>query len=154
MRSLTEQRVVRDLGWIGAACWLASWFLPSIEDYPGWKAFLEILEGPFRDRFPVRGEDAAVHLMSVFTNGVFVLQFAWWKLGKVARWTLYLKIAIACLLINLYWLVQLLRAGEAEQLLIGYYAWLLGFAALVAVGALNVVSARRTSRTPTGDTPA
>ena len=40
------------------------------------------------------------------------------------------------------------------RLLIGYYVWLAAFALLVAVGALNVVSVRRTSKTPTAGTPA
>ncbi|HEX6241402.1 MAG TPA: hypothetical protein VFZ61_10930, partial [Polyangiales bacterium] len=112
------------------------------------------LEGPFRERFPVRGDDAVPQLMSALTNVVFVLQLVYWKRGRVSRWTLFLKISIACLLINLYWLVQMLRAGEHGLLLSGYYAWLLGFAALVAAGALNAVSARRTSKTPTGGRPA
>jgi hypothetical protein len=153
MTSVAQARVIRAIGWTGAACWLASWFLPVVEGYLGWGAFIETLRGPFRERFPV-GEDAVPHLMSALTNVVFVLLLVYWHLGRVARWTLYLKIAIACLLINLYWLVQLLRAGEAGQLLLGYYAWLLGFAAPVAVGAINAASARRTSRTPTGDRPA
>ena len=67
---------------------------------------------------------------------------------------MFLKVAIACLLLNLYWLVQMLRAGEYAGLLAGYYVWLLAFALLIVLGAISVVSARRTSRTPTGDTPA
>jgi hypothetical protein len=148
------REAVRQLGWIAGACWLASWFMPVVEGYRGWAAFLAALEGPFRERFPVRGDDAVPQLMSALTNVVFVLQFVYWKRGRVSRWTLFLKISIACLLINLYWLVQMLRAGEHGLLLWGYYAWLLGFAALVAVGALNAVSVRRTSKTPTGDRPA
>ena len=55
---------------------------------------------------------------------------------------------------DLYWLVEALRAGEAASLLIGYYVWLVAFALLVALGAVSVVSARRTSKTPTAGTPA
>jgi len=67
---------------------------------------------------------------------------------------IYLKVAIACLLLDCYWLVQAWRMGEAGALQVGYYAWLAAFALLVAVGTLNVVSARRTSKTPTAGTPA
>ena len=72
----------------------------------------------------------------------------------MARPSMFLKLAIACLLLNLYWPVWMLRAGELRALQMGYYVWLAAFALLVALGALNVVSTRRTSRTPTGDTPA
>jgi len=47
----------------------------------------------------------------------------------------------------------MLRAVKASGLLVGYYVWLAAFALLVAVGTLNVVSARRTSKTPTAGTP-
>jgi TM2 domain-containing membrane protein YozV len=63
-------------------------------------------------------------------------------------------VALACLLLNLYGLVEMLRAGERTGLLVGYYVWLLAFALLLALGVLSVVSARRTSRTPTAGTPA
>ena len=46
------------------------------------------------------------------------------------------------------------RAGELGELMVGYYAWLAAFLLLVALAAVIASSARRTSRTPTGDTPA
>lgn len=150
MRSTTDKRVQRQLGWAAAACWLASWFLPVIEGYPGWAAFRAAISGPFRESFPVRGDDAVPQLLSALTNVAWLLLFWYWRRGAISNWTLYLKVAIACLLIDLYWLVQMLRAGEYQALLSGYYAWLLAFALLVALAAVNVVSARRTSRTPTG----
>jgi hypothetical protein len=150
MRRLTDNRVLQKIGWAAGACWCAAWFLPVVEGYSGWSAFLAALEGPFRRNFPVRGDDAVPQLMSALTNVVFVLQFVNWNRGLVRHWTLYLKITIACLLINLYWLVQMLRAGQHDLLLAGYYVWLSAFALLVVLGILNVVSARRTSKTPTG----
>jgi hypothetical protein len=142
------------LGWGAAACWLASWFLPVMTDCAGWEAFRAALEGPFRDKFRTPGEDAVPQVLSALTNLVFVVLFAHWLRHAITRPALFLKVAIACLLLNLYWLVQMLRAGEYAGLLAGYYVWLLAFALLILLGAISVVSARRTSRTPTGDTPA
>jgi len=140
------------VGWAAAACWLAAWFLPVIENYPGWAAFHATLTGPFRENSPTGGEDAVAQLLSASTNAVFVVLFAHWFLDRITRPTLFLKVALACLLLDLYWLVEMLRAGE-RVLLAGYYVWLASFALLVALGAISVVSARRTSRTPTGGTP-
>jgi hypothetical protein len=142
------------LGWGAAACWLASWFLPVMTGYAGWEAFRAALEGPFREKFRTPGEDAVPQVLSALTNVVFMVLFAHWLRHAITRPALFLKVAIACLLLNLYWLVQMLRAGEYHGLLAGYYAWLLAFALLIVLGAISVVSARRTSRTPTGDTPA
>jgi hypothetical protein len=142
----------RVVGWAAAACWLAAWFLPVLEDYPGWAAFHATLTGPFRENFPTGGEDAVAQLLSASTNAVFVVLFAHWFLDRITRPALFLKVALACLLLDLYWLVEMLRAGE-HALLAGYYVWLASFALLVALGAISVVSARRTSKTPTGDTP-
>jgi hypothetical protein len=146
--------VTRILGWSAAACWLAAWFLPVVDNHPGWDAFYSTLTGPFRESSPTRGEDAVIHLLSASTNAVFVVLFAHWYLERLARPAMFLKVALACLLLNLYWPVQLLRVGELSGLLVGYYAWELSFALLVAIGVLSAVSARRTSRTPRADTPA
>ena len=135
------------------ACWTCAWFLPVLGDYSGWDAFDAALQGPFRDRFPTRGEDAIAQLLSALTNVAFVALFMLYLMG-ISRPSLYLKLALLCLLIDLYWLVEAMRAGEGASLLIGYYVWLAAFAQLVALGAVSVVSARRTSKTPTADTPA
>ena len=142
------------LGWAAAACWFLAWFLPVVDGYAGWAAFRAALAAPFRRDFPVRGDDVVPQVLSALTNVVFVVLFANWQRGQVTRPLLFLKVAIACLLLDLYWLVQMLRAGERTALLAGYYVWLGAFALLVALGVLTVVSARRTSRTPTGGTPA
>jgi hypothetical protein len=147
-------RVVRVLGWAAAACWLASWFLPVIENYPGWAAFYTVLVGPFRQDFPTSGEHAVIQLVSVATNAVFVVLFAHWLLQRITRPSMFLKLALACFIANLYWPVEMLRAGERGGLLAGYYAWEGSFALLLAIGVISVVSARRTSKTPTAGTPA
>ena len=149
-----DTRLKKLIGWSAAVCWCVAWFLPVVEGYAGWAAFRAALEAPFRQDFPVRGDDVVPQILSALTNVVFVVLFANWQRGQVTRPTLFLKVAIACLLLNLYWLVEMLRAGERTALLPGYYVWLAAFALVVALGILTVVSARRTSRTPTGGTPA
>jgi hypothetical protein len=149
-----DTRVMQLVGWTSAACWLAAWFLPVVEGYAGWAAFRAALEGPFRANSPVRGDDGVPQLLSALTNLAFVVLFAHWLRGEITRPWLFLKVAIACLLLDLYWLVEMLRAGERTLLLSGYYVWLAAFALMVTLGILSVVSTRRTSRTPTGGTPA
>ena len=144
----------RLLGWAAGACWLASWFLPVTEGYQGWGAFYTVLVSPFRENFPTRGEDAVIHLLSASTNAIFLVLFAHWLLDRISRPGMFIKVALVCLLINLYWPVEMLRAGEYHGLLAGYYAWQLSFALLVAIGVLSAVSARRTSKTPRAGTPA
>jgi hypothetical protein len=144
---------MRILAGSALACWLSAWFLPVLGDYSGWDAFLSALRGPFLESNPTRGEDAIAQLLSALTNAGFVALFMFYLRG-ITRPPLYLKLALLCLLIDLYWLVEAMRAGEAASLLIGYYAWLAAFALLVALGSVSVVSARRTSKTPTAGTPA
>lgn len=142
------------VGWGAAICWLAAWFLPVIVDYTGWDAFVAVLTGPFREKFRTPGEDAVPQVLSALTNVAFMVLFAHWLRRAITRPALFLKIAIACVLLNLYWPVQMLRSGEYSGLGAGYYAWLMAFALLMTLGVISVVSARRTSKTPTGDTPA
>ena len=127
--------------------------LPVLDHYSGWQAFVTALRGPFLDSDPTRGDAAILQLLSALTNVAFVALSMHYRKGITRPW-LYLKLALLCLLIDLYWLVEALRAGEAASLLIGYYVWLMAFALLVTLGAVSVVSARRTSKTPTADTPA
>jgi hypothetical protein len=144
----------RLLAWCAAALWFASWFLPVVEDFAGWAAFRAALTGPFRDTLPAAAEESIPQILSAFTNVVFVAIFLTWWRGRISLPAILLKIAIACLLINCYWLVQAWRTGQVGALLIGYYAWLASFALLVAVTTFSVVSNRRTSKTPTAGTPA
>ena len=60
---------------------------------------------------------------------------------------------MACLLVNLYWLVKAWREGGLDELLEGYYLWLFAFLLFAVVAILSAYAARRTSRTPMADTP-
>lgn len=146
-------RSARILAWCALACWLASWFLPVLDDYAGWAAFRAAMQGPFRDPFPTRGEHAVGQILSALTNVVFIALFLYRVRGRMARPWLFTKVALVCLVLNLYWLVEMIRADEPGALLVGYYAWLAAFALLVATGAISAASDRRTSKTPTADTP-
>lgn len=152
MRTLPELRA--GVLWGAVACWLASWFLPVVEGYSGWGAFRMAMSGPFREFAPVIGEDGIAQMLSALTNFVFVALCVRRFRAPVTRAALFLKVSIACLLMNLYWLVQAWRAGELRALLPGYYLWLCAFALLVVLGILNVASGRRTSKTPTAGMPA
>lgn len=145
---------VRLVAGLAVACWLSAWFLPVLDGYSGWDAFCAALQGPFRRLYPSPGEHGIAQVLSAMTNVAFILLFMFWIRGRVARPTLFLKGTLICLLLNLYWLVEFQRAGEGPDLLIGYYVWLAAFALLVALGVISVVSARRTSKTPTAGTPA
>jgi hypothetical protein len=137
---------------VAAVLWLASWLLPVFDDIVGWQAFRYALSSlwPYHGRQSSEIDDAAPHVLSAFTNVVFIILAAHVELGRVTRAGFFLRVAIACLLLNVYWLVQLVRDGSAGELQIGYYAWLAAFALLVVSG----VSIHRTSKTPTAGTPA
>ena len=148
MGSVLNRRVFLPV--LAAAFWLASWFLPVVDHNAGWQAFVAALSHSFEMAGGRSWDDAAPQLMSALTNVVFIALFVPLWRGRVEKPALFTKIALACFIINLYWLVQAVRAGEAGGLRIGYYAWLLAFALLIVSG----VSVHRTSRTPTAGTPA
>ncbi len=138
----------RTLLWIAGVFWLFSWFLPVMEDLVGWQAFRAVFVPPGGDG---RGwEDQAAQWLSGLTNLVFAAVFAVLAAGKTIRPGLMMRIAIACFIVNLYWFVQLAKSGELKALLIGYYAWLAAYALMIVIALLS----RRTSKTPTADTPA
>ncbi|MEJ0085539.1 MAG: hypothetical protein WDO72_07650 [Pseudomonadota bacterium] len=148
-----NSRVQWLLARIALAAWLASWFLPVIDGYAGWAAFRAALEGPFRHSFPTAPEDAIPQVFSALTNVAFPIMFLMLARNRVQHAARFLQGASICLILDLYWLVQAARANELEKLLAGYYAWVGAFALLAAVGAISVVSNRRTSKTPTAGTP-
>jgi len=140
-------RVEQSLGMAAGACWLAAWFLPVVADYSGWDAFRAVLHTSQRD-------DVVPQIVSALSNVAFVaLLWAWWR-KRLPRASMFLKVSIIFLVLNLYWLVEVVRAGALRELRIGYYVWIAAFALLTALAAVNAVSSHRTSRTPTDGTPA
>ena len=138
------------LAWTAAAAFAASWFLPVLEDVPGWMAFRYALAPlvPFRDAGDIAWDDSAPQVMSALTNVVFVILFALWQLKQTVRPGLFVRITIACFLLNLYWFVKAWREHDLNDLLIGYYVWLVSFALLFGVAVVIAVASRRTSTTP------
>ena len=136
--------ILRTLGWLAAACFVAAWFLPVAAEVPGWMAFRYALAPLWPYGSPGAGsvEDAVPQVLSALTNLVFVVMLAQLVLGKVSRPALWLRVAIACFVLDLYWLVQMFRDGSGRPLLIGYYAWLMAFALLIVIGALRMRSMR------------
>ncbi|MBC8027594.1 MAG: hypothetical protein H7Y89_16495 [Steroidobacteraceae bacterium] len=144
--------LARRLTWAAAVSWIAAWFLPVIDDISGWQAFRYAVSSiwAYQGHQSSEVEDAVPHVLSALSNVAFIILAAHVELGRVTRPGTFLRIAIACLMLNLYWVVQLFRDGSADDLQIGYYVWLAAFALLVVSG----VSIHRTSRTPTAGTPA
>jgi hypothetical protein len=150
-----QNTLARILGWTAAAAFLASWFLPVLEDVPGWMAFRYALAPlvPFRDAGAVAWEDSAPQVMSALTNVVFVILFVLWQVGQAVRPGLFVRIAIACFVLNLYWFVTAWRDHSVGDLLVGYYVWLAAFGMLLALAVFIASSSRQTSKTPTAAAP-
>ena len=98
-------------------------------------------------------DDSAPQVMSALTNVVFVILFGLWVANQTVRPGLFVRIAIACFVLNLYWFVNAWREHGLDDLLIGYYVWLAAFALLLAMASLIAYASRRTSKTPTADRP-
>ena len=154
-QDLSQSRLTQALAWTAAALFTASWFLPVLEDVPGWMAFRYALSPliPYRGLGETGWGDAAPQVMSALTNVVFVILFVLWAIGQNPRPGMFVRIALACFLINLYWFVNIWRDDALEDLLFGYYAWMAAFALLLSVAILISFSNRRTSKTPTAGTP-
>jgi len=151
------QKLTRALSWTAAALFVVSWFLPVLDDVPGWMAFRYALAPlvPFRDRDgeSIGWEDSAPQLLSALTNVVFIILFALWATRQSPRPGLFVRFALACFVLNLYWFVSAWRDHALSDLLWGYYVWLAAFALLLAVAILIAFASRRTSKTPTAGTP-
>jgi hypothetical protein len=91
--------------------------------------------------------------MSALTNVVFVILFALWATRQSPRPGLFVRFALACFVLNLYWFVSAWRDHSLGDLLAGYYLWLAAFALLLAVAILIAFASRRTSKIPTAGTP-
>jgi hypothetical protein len=147
-------KLTKILAWTAAAAFAASWFLPVLQDVPGWMAFRYSLAPlvPFRDAGSIAWDDSAPQVLSALTNVAFMILFALWVSKQTVRPGLFVRLTIACFVMNLYWFVKAWRENGLADLLIGYYVWLGAFALLLAMAAVIAYASRRTSTTPTGGT--
>jgi hypothetical protein len=143
------------LVWTAGAAFVASWFMPVLEDVPGWMAFRYALSPlvPYSAGAEQTWEDSVPQVLSALTNVVFVILFALQVCRQTMRPGLFVRITIACVLLNLYWFVKGWREHNLDDLLPGYYLWLLAFALMLGVAIVTAAAARRTSTTPTAGTP-
>jgi len=156
LEKLAQPKLTGVLAWTAAALFVASWFLPVLEGVPGWMAFRYALAPlvPFRDAAQsMAWEDAVPHTLSALTNLVFAIVFVLWAIGQSPRPGMFVRITLACCLLNLYWFVSAWRDDSLEDLLSGYYAWLAAFTLMLIVAILTASAGRRTSKTPTAGTP-
>jgi hypothetical protein len=140
--------------WTAGAAFAASWFMPVLPDIPGWMAFRHALAVlvPYGDAVDLPWDESAPQAMSALTNVVFVILFALRVAKQAVRPGLFVRIAIACFVLNLYWFVTAWRANGVNDLMIGYYVWLASFGLLLGAAILTAVASRRTSTTPTAGT--
>src|SRR5688500_11385335 len=108
---------------------------------------------PYLDAGTLGFEDSAPQVMSALTNVVFLILFVLWASRQSPRPGMFVRISLACFLINLYWFVKAWREGGLNDLLYGYYVWVAAFALLALVATLIAFSSRRTSKTPMAGTP-
>jgi membrane associated rhomboid family serine protease len=143
------------LVWTASAAFVASWFMPVLVDVPGWMAFRYSLAPliPYGGVGNLSAEDSVPQVLSGLTNVVFIVMAALWITNQRMRAGLFVRISLACFLLNLYWPVKAIREGGLRDILFGYYAWEAAFAALLAVAVMAAVASRRTSSTPTAGTP-
>jgi len=143
------------LAWTAGAAFAASWFLPVLEDVPGWAAFRFALAPlvPYGDVGDLAWEESVPQVLSALTNLVFVILFALWVTRQTVRPGLFVRVALACFLLNLYWFVKAWRGDGIHDLLVGYYVWMAAFGLLLGVAILIAFASRRTSTTPTAGTP-
>jgi hypothetical protein len=154
---MANHRLVAPLLWLSAVAFLSSWFLPVLDDVPGWMAFRYALAPlvPYRDAGIQAWEDNVPQVLSALTNVMYVILFGLWIAKQMFRPGMFVRIALACFVLNLYWFVQAWRDEQGlEDLLYGYYVWMAAFTLLLAAAVLTAFEARRTSRTPTAGRPA
>ncbi len=151
---MTGTLTIRILMWLAAASFLASWFLPATDAVVGWEAFRYALSPlvPFRQLGSL-GDHAVPAVLSALTNVMFVVLMLLWITRQMFRPGMFVRLAIACFVLNLYWPAQAWRDHELASLRTGYFLWLAAFALVLAASILNAFEARRTSRTPKAGTP-
>ena len=150
-----QTRLLNLLVWTAGAAFAASWFMPVLEDVPGWMAFRYALAPlvPYGDAGNVAWDDAIPQVLSALTNLVFIVLFALWVSKQTVRPGLFVRVALACFLLNLYWFVKASREDGVKDLFAGYYVWMAAFALLLGVAIVIAFASRRTSTTPTAGTP-
>jgi hypothetical protein len=150
-----QTKLTSYLVWTAGAAFAASWFMPVLQDVPGWMAFRYALAPlvPYGDAGDLAWDDAVPQAMSALSNVVFVVLFALWVTKQTVRPGLFVRITLVCFVLNLYWFVKACREDGLKDLLMGYYVWLAAFALLLGVAALIAFAGRRTSTTPTAGTP-
>ncbi len=138
LRDRTHQLIL-----LATIAFVAAWWLPVLEDLPGWMAFRYSLSS----LLPYKGvgggmsfSDAAPQVISALTNFIF-MAVALALYHRRGRPALLIRIAVGCLLVNSYWFAQSARSSEIAVLLVGYYVWLLAFALLVAAAWLRLRAA-------------
>ncbi|MEO8017108.1 MAG: hypothetical protein ABI769_04790 [Pseudomonadota bacterium] len=153
--SRKQSKLVPALAWTAAAAFAASWFLPVLADVPGWMAFRYALAPlvPYGDASTRTWDDSVPQVMSALTNVVFVILFALWAFRLSPRPGMFVRIALICFVLNLYWFVSAWRDHSVGDLLIGYYVWQVAFALLLTVAVLIAFASRQTSKIPTAGTP-
>src|SRR5262245_7868575 len=102
--TVSSMRTIRIVSGIAALAWLAAWFLPVAKELPGWLAFRYALE-PLWNPQSTQPEDAVPFVLSALTNVVFPVLFVLAYRDAITRPGLYIRVAIACFLLNLYWVV-------------------------------------------------
>jgi hypothetical protein len=144
----THTKWTNALAWTAATLFVAAWFLPVLADVPGWMAFRFALAPivPYHDAPETPWDDAAPQAMSALTNVVFVILFVLWATRQTPRPGMFVRMTLACFLINLYWFVNAWRENAVKELLAGYYVWVAAFALLLAVAILIAVVSRRAAR--------
>jgi hypothetical protein len=146
--------LIRILMWLAVLAFVVSWFLPATQAAIGWEAFRYALAPlvPFR-QVATLGDHSIPAVLSALTNLMFVVLFGLWMARQMFRPGMFVRLAIACFLLNLYWFVQAWRENDLPSLQAGYYAWMSAFALLLAAAILTAFEVRRTSRTPMVGTP-
>ncbi|MES1264826.1 MAG: hypothetical protein ABUU24_04135 [Variovorax sp.] len=151
-----NSRTLNTLAWLAAAAFLASWFLPVLDDVPGWMAFRYALAPmiPYRNAGTLSWEDNVPQVLSALTNVMFLVLFGLRLAKQMFRPGMFVRVSLACVLLNLYWFVMAWRDSQGlSDLKYGYYVWLMAFVLMFVVAVLNAFASRRTSRTPRDGTP-
>ena len=154
MSETDQTKLTNVLVWTAAAAFAASWFMPVLVDVPGWMAFRYALAPlvPFSDAGDLTWDDSVPQVLSALTNVVFLILFGLWVAKQTVRPGLFVRISIACFVLNLYWFVKAWREDGLNDLLIGYYVWMAAFALLLGVATIIAFASRRTSTKPTAGT--